>query len=89
MGSNSADTEVDIAYASVKVAVQGKQAYAFGNDRRDARVLFANSDVRTDVRNNSDIDIAADEANIRIENGGGEFIINGRNIEREAILTTL
>lgn len=82
IGSRDAETDISIQYATVKSVVQGKDAYAMGNTAKTAQISFRNSDVKTNVVNNTGIDIMAEEDNIFIENGRPEFIVNGAEIQR-------
>lgn len=89
LGSRNADTGINVEYASVRVYAQGKAAYAFGNAAGNARIHFANSNISTDVHNNTGTDIGARDEYITIENGRMEFLANGNSIERHIIETLL
>lgn len=89
IGCEKGDTDIDIKNAYVKVVAQGKEAYAMGNSTHTAKVLFANSDINTQVVNSVGTDIGADESDIRIGNGRVSFIVNGIRKEREIQMTDL
>lgn len=82
-------TDIDIKHAYVMVVAQGKEAYAMGNSTHTAKVLFANSDINTQVINSVGTDIGADEHDIHIGNGRVCFLVNGIQKEREILMTDL
>lgn len=83
IGCMNGATDIGIKHAYVKVVAQGREAYAMGNSTHTAKVLFANSDINTQVINSVGTDIGADEHDIQIGNGRVCFLINGIRKERE------
>lgn len=89
LGSRNAETDITVEHASLRVYAQGKAAYALGNALGNAKIHFANSDISTDVYNNTGTDIGTRDEYITIENGRMEFLANGKTIERHIIETAL
>lgn len=89
IGCVNGATDIDIKHAYVMVVAQGKEAYAMGNSIHTAKVLFANSDVNTQVINSVGTDIGADEHDIQIGNGRVCFLVNGIQREREIHMVDL
>lgn len=83
IGCRNGDTDIEIKYAYVKVVAQGRNAYAMGNGKHTAKILFVNSDINTQVTNSVGMDIGADEKDITIGNGRVSFLINGMARDRE------
>lgn len=83
IGCRNGDTDIEIRYAYVKVVAQGRNAYAMGNGKHTAKILFVNSDINTQVTNSVGMDIGADEKDITIGNGRVSFLINGMARDRE------
>lgn len=89
IGCSQGETSINIRYAYVKVIAQGKNAYAMGNGKHTAKLMFSNSDINTQVINCVCTDIGAEEEDIVIGNGRVSFIINGVEKEREVQVVDL
>lgn len=89
IGCRQGYTDISIQYAYVKVVAQGKDAYAMGNGSHNAKLLFSNSDINTQVVNSVGMDIGAQEDDIKIGNGRVSFMVNGITREREVQMADL
>lgn len=89
IGCRHGETDINISHAAVKSIVQGKAAVAIGNAERTAKIYCSNADVNTNAVTDFGSDMGADEANIRLENGRAEFILNGNEITRDIISSEL
>ena len=83
IGGKNARTDIFVEYASLKLNLQGKHAYSFGNDRcEDVHIRSMNSAIASRVANNMDSDIGAKEDDVIIENGSADFSHNGVDVIR-------
>ncbi|MCQ5137630.1 hypothetical protein NE628_15710, partial [Coprococcus eutactus] len=64
IGCRNGDTDIEIRNAYVKVVAQGRNAYAMGNAKHTAKILFVNSDINTQDTNSEGMDIGADQKDI-------------------------
>lgn len=83
IGGQTAQTDIDIQYATVDISTQGKSSYAIGSYANNAKISFYACDIRTNINTNYLSDFGASEEDISIVNSRASFQLNGADIHHE------